>query len=83
MPGVKKRELMLDPWGALGKKTQEKRDLRGRSRETERRDECPRNQGHRIQKRNSGPECQELQQESDLRSPQSIQRSSKKLMQTE
>lgn len=34
-----------------------------------------------VQKRNSGPECQELQQ-SDLRSPQSIQ-SSKKLMQTE
>lgn len=35
MPGVK-RELMLDPWGALSKKRQEKRDLRGGSRETER-----------------------------------------------
>ena len=73
MPGVKRRQLMLDPWGALGKNRQEKRDperrLAGRQRSKmsvlETRDT-------ESKKGTSGPECLELQQ-SDLRGPQSIQ----------
>ena len=29
MSGVKRKELMLDPWGALGKNRQKKEILRG------------------------------------------------------
>lgn len=68
---------MLDPWGALGKNRQEKRDPERRVAGRQRgKMSVPETRDTESRKGTSGPECQELQQESDLRGPFSnLQRS--------
>lgn len=70
---MKRRGLRLDPRGALGKKRQKKREPEKRVSGRQRGEmSVPETRDTESRKGTSGPECQGLQQGSDLRGPQYV-----------